>query len=81
MNSKLTLRLNKKVIEEAKKYARIHRISLSKLVEEYLVSIIGSTGDQHAITPLVNSLSGVIELENEFDYKEAYLRYLSRKHT
>jgi len=39
MEAKLTLRLNDKVIERAKKYARSHKISLSKMVESYLDSI------------------------------------------
>lgn len=39
METKLTLRLNEKVIERAKVYARIHNISLSKLIESYLDSI------------------------------------------
>jgi hypothetical protein len=39
LETKLTLRLNEKVIERAKVYARIHNISLSKLIESYLDSI------------------------------------------
>lgn len=36
MNTKLTLSLDKKVIERSKKYARAKGQSLSKLIEEYL---------------------------------------------
>lgn len=39
MNTKLTLNLDKKVIEEAKNYARSNRVSLSKLIENYLDSL------------------------------------------
>ncbi|MEM6806223.1 MAG: DUF6364 family protein [Bacteroidota bacterium] len=36
MNTKLTLSLNKEVIEQAKKYAKTHNVSLSSLIENYL---------------------------------------------
>ncbi|MBN1769195.1 MAG: hypothetical protein JW842_11865, partial [Prolixibacteraceae bacterium] len=64
METKLTLRLNDNVIERAKKYARSHKISLSKMVEIYLDSITKQNKDVQkiSITPLVESLSGVIDL-------------------
>ena len=39
MDTKLTLRLSKSIIEKAKEYAQSHRISLSKMIEIYLESI------------------------------------------
>ena len=39
METRLTIRLKKKVIERAKDYAQVHKISLSKLIEPYLESI------------------------------------------
>ena len=39
MNTKLTLNLNKSVIENAKDYAKENSISLSKLIENYLNSL------------------------------------------
>lgn len=39
MNTKLTLNLNKNVIEQAKNYAKDNRVSLSKLIENYLNSL------------------------------------------
>ena len=36
MNTKLTLNLDKVVIDEAKYYAKINKMSLSKLIENYL---------------------------------------------
>ena len=36
MDTKLTLKLDREIIEEAKKYAREKNISLSKLIESYL---------------------------------------------
>jgi hypothetical protein len=39
MNTKLTLNLNTEVIHEAKTYAKSHKVSLSKLIENYLNSL------------------------------------------
>jgi hypothetical protein len=40
MNSKLTLKLNKDVIEKAKIYAHKNNISLSKMVEKYFLAVV-----------------------------------------
>ena len=45
MNSKLTLNLNKNIIENAKDYAKDNRTSLSKLIENYLNSLRKVVGD------------------------------------
>jgi predicted HicB family RNase H-like nuclease len=68
MDTKLTLRLNDSVIERAKVYARNHNISLSKMIESYLDSLTKQNEEEKkeaSITPLVESLSGVIDLPAE----------------
>jgi len=82
MDTKLTLRLNDNVIERAKKYARNHKISLSKMIESYLDSITKEkeVEKKTSITPLVESLSGVIDLPADFDYKKEYRDYLEEKY-
>lgn len=83
MNTKLTLRLNDNVIERAKIYARSHNISLSKMIESYLDSITKQNEEEKknvSITPLVESLSGVIQLPADFDYKKEYRNYLEEKY-
>ncbi len=80
MDTKLTLRLNAGVIERAKIYARSHKISLSKMIESYLDSITKQKGEKKSITPLVESLSGVIDLPSDFDYKKEYGDYLEEKY-
>ena len=80
METKLTLRLKKSVIERAKEYAHSQKISLSKIIEIYLESITTSTEKDVETTPLVESLSGVIELEPGFDYKKEYSNYLTEKY-
>ena len=83
MNTKLTLRLNDNVIERAKIYARSHNISLSKMIESYLDRLTKQNEEEKKkvpITPLVESLSGVIELPADFDYKKEYRNYLEEKY-
>ena len=79
MNTKLTLKLDSEVIARAKYYAKRRRTSLSKMVESYLDAI--SREEDPSITPLVEQLSGVIELPEDFDYKMEKADHLNKKHT
>lgn len=80
METKLTLRLNKRVIDRAKDYAHVHNISLSKMIESYLESITKQKTAATDISPLVESLSGVIQLDENFDHKKEYSNYLTEKY-
>ena len=53
MNTKLTLNLDKSVIEKAKAYLKSHNTSLSKVIEAYLSSLTDSKGDDVKIILLV----------------------------
>jgi len=80
METKLTLRLNKRIIDRAQDYAHIHNISLSKMIESYLESITKQRATATEISPLVESLSGVIKLTENFDYQKDYSNYLTEKY-
>ena len=82
MDRKLTLRLDKKVIERAKEFARRHQTSLSRMVEAYFESLTSEEveGSEIEVTPLVDSLCGVIDLPEDLDYKKRRTEYLSEKH-
>lgn len=82
MDTKLTLRLDNHVIERAKIYARTHKISLSKMIESYLDSVTKQNDKEkeNQITPLVKSLSGVINLPANYDYKKEYRDFLDEKY-
>ena len=80
MDTKLTLRLNAGVIGRAKIYARSHKVSLSKMIESYLDSITKQKNEKKSITPLIESLSGVIDLSSDFDYKKEYGDYIEEKY-
>ena len=80
MNTKLTLNIDEHVIEEAKFYAKNNSISLSKLIENYLLSLTKRNTEETKISPLVESLTGVISFESD-DYKKEYSDYLSKKYS
>lgn len=81
MNTKLTIKLDNDVITRAKKYAHHRRTSLSKMIESYLDSVTKNEPDDIEITPLVKSLSGVIKVPEDFDYKKERTDYLIRKYS
>ena len=80
MNTKLTLDIDDNVIEEAKSYAKNNSVSLSKLIENYLLSLTKRNTEETKTSPLVESLTGVISLESA-DYKKEYSDYLSKKYS
>ena len=80
MDKKLTLSLNEDVIENAKLYAKKHQISLSKLIEGYLQSVSKNQSKGIEVTPLVKTLSGVIELPTDLDIRAEYASYLINKY-
>lgn len=82
MDTKLTLRLNDDVIKRAKIFARNHKVSLSKMIESWLDNLTREDEQKKEapVTPLVDSLSGVIDLPGEFDYKQEYGNYLKKKY-
>lgn len=82
MDKKLTLSLNQQVIEKAKKYAKSNGTSLSKMIEAYFTALTNKLDkkDEIEITSLVESLCGVIELPNDFDYKKAKTKTLQEKY-
>jgi replicative DNA helicase len=85
MDTKLTLKLNKKSIENAKRYARKQNQSLSSLVEDYFNLISGRKNEQEnqneiEISPNVLELSGIIKLNKDFNLKEEYGNHLSEKY-
>ena len=80
MDTKLTLNFNKDIIEQAKEYAKFNNISLSRLIESYLAALVKKEKKDTKVTPLVKSLSGVISLEKDFDYKKEYAEHLLEKY-
>lgn len=83
MDAKLTIKLNKNVIEEAKAYAASQNRSLSRLIESYLKSLAetNSHKSEIRISPFVRSISAGTKIPKDLDYKNEYLEHLSEKYT
>ena len=78
MNTKLTLNLDKNVIEEAKNYAKSHKVSLSKLIESYLNALTREPKKKSKVSSLVESLTGIIP--DDFDDRREYRNYIDKKY-
>jgi hypothetical protein len=85
MDAKLTLKLDKDVIDKAKEYASSQNRSLSRLIESYLKSLVNKEYPQSLsdaeISPYVKSLRTGVNIPADFDYKKSRGDYLSEKHT
>lgn len=81
MNTKLTLTIERAIIEDAKKYARKRGRSLSDLVEHYLKTLTDrSPQDPEELSPVIKSLKGSFKMPKDFDYKKELTNRLSAKH-
>lgn len=80
MDTKLTLKLDKEVIHQAKLYAEAKKISLSKLIESYLQVLTTQQPAKGEISTLVDSLSGVIDLPVNGNGKDDYADFLTKKY-
>lgn len=82
MTTKLTLTIEEKVIDAAKRYAQKKGKSLSHLVENYLKSITSETrAKEENISPKVLKLMGVIKLPKNFNYKTELGNVLAKKYS
>lgn len=84
MDIKLTLKLDKYVIDKAKEYASSNKKSLSNMIESYLKTLISKDKTQSIsdieISPFVKSFRTGVKIPADYDYKEAYSDYLAEKY-
>lgn len=81
MDTKLTLKLDQEIIEKAKHYASEKKISLSRIVENYLNSLTSDKENNDIqISPFAKSLSSGIEIPADYDYKKDRADYLEQKY-
>ena len=79
MNTKLTLKLDKNIIEKAKEYASLRNLSLSKLVEVYFQKLIAKEEFKQKLSPTVRKLSGILK-GKDLNYKSELENSLRRKY-
>lgn len=77
MNTKLTLTIEQRVIEEAKGYAKKKNRSLSDLIENCLKILTDKEPD---LSPAVESLKGSFRPPKNFDYKKQLQERLEKKY-
>ena len=81
MNTKLTLTIEKDIIERAKSYAREKNRSLSDLIENYLKSLTANIEQDNVqdLNPLVASLKGSFKMPKDMDYKKELRNRIEKK--
>lgn len=81
MNTKLTLRLEKKIIERIKVYAMKHNLSLSGLTENLYRQLLQSEKRNSTVNlgPIAQKYKGILE-NKELDTEDSKLEYLREKH-
>ena len=80
MTTKLTLSVERRVVQKAKQFARTHRRSLSEIVTNYLDYICSQDVGLPEIDPEVLELSDRIPLKDLPTLKDAKYRYLKKKY-
>ena len=77
MQTKLTLRLEDSLIQQAKSYAKQHDKSLSQVVADYF-QVLTQQSKKPVTSPITKSLIGVLDASN-FDEKD-YKKHLEEKY-
>ena len=82
MDTKLTLKLDKEAIEQAKRYAERRGLSLSRVVESYFLRLAQSEEpSREKLTGVVAELAGVLKGAKIGDPREEYTEYLRKKYS
>ncbi len=82
MDSKLTLKLDKEAIEQAKRYAERRGLSLSRVVESYFLRLAESEQPpRKKLTGVVAELAGVLKGRETGEPREEYTEYLRKKYS
>jgi formiminotetrahydrofolate cyclodeaminase len=79
MTTKLTLTVEKAIIERAKSYAKKTGRSLSEIIENYLETITQDSGTEK-LSPKLKKIVGAVKLPKNFDEEKELRSYLENKH-
>ncbi len=79
MTTKLTLTVEKSIIERAKNYAKNTGRSLSELIETYLETITEDNSTQET-SPKLKKIVGAVKLPKNFNEEKELRSYLEKKH-
>ena len=79
MNTKLTLTVDKAIIDRAKSYAKNTGRSLSQLIENYLITLTQESSPNE-LSPKLKKIVGAVKLPKDFDEKKELRAVLESKH-
>jgi len=79
MTTKLTLTVEKTVIERAKSYAKKTRRSLSELIENFFETNTEENNNTD-LSPKLQKLVGSVKLPEDFDEKKELRSAIEKKH-
>jgi hypothetical protein len=79
MTTKLTLTVEKTIIDRAKSYAKKTGRSLSELIENYLENITDENYDSD-LSPKLKKLVGSVKLPEDFDEEIELRSSIEKKH-
>lgn len=82
MNTKLTLTIEREIIERAKNYAKEKNRSLSDIIENYLKILTKEERNHKSknLNPAVESLKGSFKMPKDIDYKKELKNRLEKKY-
>ena len=80
MQTKLTITIEKSIIEQAKSYAKNKGRSLSELIENYLKVVLEDNEKTVKLSPSIKKLKGSVKLPDNYEYKKELINILSEKY-
>jgi hypothetical protein len=80
MNTKLTLSVEKSIIDSAKLYAKKTGKSLSEIIQNYLQKLTLDEEIDNNLSSKLSKIVGSVELPKDFDEKEELRKYMENKH-
>lgn len=82
MNTKLTLTIEREIIERAKRYAKDKNRSLSDIIENYLKILTEKEqkNEDQRLHPIVESLKGSFKMPKNMDYEKELRNRLEEKY-
>ena len=82
MNTKLTLTIEKNIIERAKNYAKDKNRSLSDIIENYLKILTEEEqiDKDKKLNPIVESLKGSFKMPKNMDYEKELRNRVEEKY-
>ena len=80
MNTKLTLSVEKSIIDSAKMYAKKTGKSLSEIIQNYLEKLTLDEEIDNNLSSKLNKIVGSVELPKDFNEKEELKKYMENKH-